>query len=382
MFRQSIFSAFLGLAALAVGLPTAANATDYPLTVTDLAGRSVTIPAEPQRIALQDGRDVTMLALLDRDNPFARLVAWNNILSRDDVASWKVFTSKWPQAASILDMGFADDGQVNAEELIATRPQLVIAQRRALNSFTQAGVDKRLAELHIPILYVDTFDAPVPDATQSVDLLGKVLNREKEAAAYESFYNDRLKHLQDTIAKTGKKPSIFVEALAGRQGPEQCCFTHGKAGWGLLVEAIGARNIGSSLVTGAAGDVTLETVIAQKPDVYVFTGRQASKAGNVMVPLGYAADKAKVDSAMATLEGRPGFSAIEAAKTGQVYGIWHLFYSHPYNIVALEYLAKFAFPDQFASLDPADTYRTIIANFTRIPAEPFLQAEQAPAAAN
>jgi iron complex transport system substrate-binding protein len=371
-------AATAGLAVLA-GI-SIANATQYPLTVTDLAGKTVTIQAEPQRIALQDGRDLTLLALLDRDDPFKRIVVWNNILKQDDAASWKVFSSKWQDEASKpVDMGFGDNGQVNAEQLIAEKPQVVIIQRRAYESFVQAGLDKKLAELNIPLLSIDTFNAPVPGATASVELLGKVLNREKEAADYVGFYNAHLKKLQETVAASGKHPTVFVEALAGRQGPEQCCFTHGKVGWGALVEAAGLRNVGTGLIPGASGDVTLETVIAQKPDVYVFSGRLSAKAGNVMVPLGYDADKAKVQAAMATLEARPGFSAIQAAKDGQVYGMWHLFYSHPYNIVAIEWLAKFAFPKELASLNPDDTYKSILTDFTKLPAEPFVWAQQAQA---
>ncbi len=378
MFCFALRVATASLAILA-GI-SAANATQYPLTVTDLAGKTVTFQSEPQRIALQDGRDLSILALLDRDDPFRRIVVWNNILKQDDVASWKVFSSKWSnEAAKPLDMGFGDDGQVNPEQLVAQKPQVVIIQRRAYDSFVQAGLDKKLAELNIPLLSIDTFNSPVPGATASVELLGKVLNREKEAADYVGFYNAHLKKLQETVAASGEHPSVFVEALAGRQGPEQCCFTHGKVGWGALVEAAGLRNVGAGLITGASGDVTMETVLAQKPDVYVFSGRLSPKAGNVMVPLGYDADKAKVDAAMTTLEGRPGFSAIQAAKNGQVYGLWHLFYSHPYNIVAIEWLAKFAFPKELASLNPDDTYKSIIADFTKLPAEPFIWAEQAKA---
>lgn len=57
-------------------LPVLAQATQYPLTVTDFSGRKVTLDHEPQRVILQDGRDIMTLALLDRDNPFKRLVAW------------------------------------------------------------------------------------------------------------------------------------------------------------------------------------------------------------------------------------------------------------------------------------------------------------------
>ncbi|HTJ59402.1 MAG TPA: ABC transporter substrate-binding protein [Devosiaceae bacterium] len=357
----------------------AASAATYPLTVTDFAGRKVTIAVEPQRIALQDGRDSMMLALLDRDNPFRRVVIWNNLLARQDAPTWQVMLKKWPEAAKIPDMGFSDDGEVNPEDLVASRPQLVIAEARALPSLRDAGVIDRLAALNIPLLFVDTFSKPVPDAQQSVELLGQVLNKESEAAAYNDFYAAHLKHLTDTIAGEKTRPRIFVEALAGSQGPEQCCFTHGSIGWGALVQAIGAENIGSKLVPGASGDVTLETVLAAQPDVYVFSGRQSGAKATAMVPLGYGANPANVAAAMQRLEARPGFPALKAAQDGRVYALWHLFYSHPYNIVALEWLAKMAYPQALADLDPAKTWNEIIAQFTEIPQAPSILEAQAPA---
>ncbi len=376
LHRRAPFLA--GLFAAACVLSNAAHATDYPLTVTDMAGRTVTIAEEPQRIALQDGRDAAMMALLDRDAPLHRVVVWNNILRRGDPNGWKLFADKWPAANDIPDMGFGDNGQVDAEKLVANKPQLVVIQGRALGSIKEAGVDKRLAELNIPLLVVDSFNKPVPDAATSVDLLGKVLNREKEAADYSGFYLAHLKHIQDVTATVSPKARVFIEALAGRSGPEQCCFTHGKVGWGPLVEAAGAVNIGAELLPKASGEVTLETVLAQKPDVYVMTGSQSSRTGAALVPFGYGADPAKVSAALALLEKRPGFSALGAAQEGRVFGIWHGFYNHAYNIVGVEHLAKMAYPKQFADLDPDETFRTILAKFTTLAAAPFLHAEAAP----
>ncbi len=360
------------------GLSSAALATEYPLTITDMAGRTVTVTEEPQRIALQDGRDAMMLALLDRENPFRRITVWNNILSRDDASAWKLLSGKWPAAAKITDMGFGDNGQVNLEQLIAGRPQVVFAEARTMGSLKEAGVESRLGDLKIPLIYVDSFNRPVPNAAASVDLIGKVLNREKEATEYTSFYADHLKHLQEVTVRIPVKARVFVEALAGRSGPEQCCFTHGKIGWGSLVEAAGAENIGAKLLSKATGDVTLETVLAEKPDVYVMTGTQSTRSGAAFAPFGYDADPAKITDAMAVLEKRPGFAQLEAAKKGRVFGIWHLFYNHPYNVVGLEHLAKFAYPKELADLDPDATYNTIIQRFTQIPVQAFTHAAAAP----
>lgn len=84
MARKSVSS--LILTAL-ISIPALSYATQYPLTVTDLDGRQITLQHEPQRIILQDGRDLMSLALLDRDNPFQRVVAWNNLAKKQDVAT-------------------------------------------------------------------------------------------------------------------------------------------------------------------------------------------------------------------------------------------------------------------------------------------------------
>ncbi len=362
------------LAALASLLFTAlaAQAVTYPLTVTDLAGRKVEIPAEPQRVALQDGRSLLMLALLDRKEPFNRVKLWNNLFARMDVPGWEIIKGAWPEAENIPNMNFGDNGQVNAEKILAARPQLVIAEARAQSSMEQAGVMSRLEGLKIPVLFVDTFKKPVPNAVESVTLLGKVLNREAEAKDYGDFYNRHLDQLKAGIKAAGTHPKVFVEVLAGKQGVEQCCFTHGTDGWGALVEDIGAQNVGSILLPGAKGDVTLESAIAQKPDVYVLTGRTGGGNAAGMIPFGYGATQAEIQAAMKPFLTRPGFSSVKASRDGRVYGIYHHFYSNVFNIVALEYLARMAYPEQFKDLDPKKTWDDIIARFTNIPPAPIL----------
>jgi len=358
-------------------LPLKAMAGTYPMTVTDEAGRQVTLSAEPQRIVLQDGRDALVLALLDRADPFRRVVTWNNLLKRDDLSGWPVFTGKWPAADKIPDMGFGDDGEVNVEEILAARPDLVVVEARALKTMQDSGSLGQLAARHIPVLAIDTFDHPVPDAVNSVKLLGKVLNDEGEADAYAAFYDRHLAALKDTIAKAGTHPKVFMEVLAGRQGADQCCFTHADAGWGALVTEIGAENVGSDLLSTASGDVTLESVIAAKPDVYVFTGRNAGGRSQ-MVPLGYNADPKAVATALGRFEARPAETAVKAVAEGHAHALWHFFYSHPYNIVAMEYLAKWAYPQSFPDLDPAATWHQIITQFTDIPDAPVMLAADAP----
>ncbi|CAI2497159.1 ABC transporter substrate-binding protein [Serratia liquefaciens] len=365
--------------ACACGLSAQAMATTYPLTLTDTSGQSLTIKQEPKRIVVQDGRDILTLALLDRADPFARLVAWNNLLKKSDGETWKILRNKWPEANGIIDMGFSDKGEINLESVIAKQPDLMVAQLRSKPSLSQTGVLDKLKALNIPVLFIDTMLKPVENTPKSITLLGETLNRESEAKQYTDFYQQHYQNILDKTKAVEPKPLVFIEAKAGLNGLESCCFTHSHVGWGGMIEAVGARNLGSELLPGATGDVSLEKVISMKPDAYIVSGSQWATKTNAAVPFGYGVTQQQVDDAFNRMKQRPGFAQVTAVKEGRFYGIYHNFYNHPYNIVGLEYLAKFIYPNQFKELDPAKTYSEILSRFTEVPEGKGILGAQAPA---
>ena len=259
-----------GIFAATLLASTVCSATTYPLTVTDVDGQTITLQKEPQHVILQDGRDIMTLALLDRDNPFKRVVAWNNLPKKQDTQTWALLKKTWPQAEKIVDMGFNDQGQVNLESVLAKKPDIMIAQLRAKPALMQSGVLTTLKSLNIPVVFVDYELHPKENTVPGITLLGKVLNREAEAKAYTDFYQQHWQNLQKGIDQVKTKPTVFIEPIAGNS--DSCCFTHSHSGWGGLVEAVGGKNIGSTLLPGNAGFVSLEKIIAMKPDVYIMTG--------------------------------------------------------------------------------------------------------------
>lgn len=276
MARKSVRS--LLLTAL-LATPLLSYATQYPLTVTDLDGRQVTLAKEPQRIILQDGRDIMTLALLDRDNPFKRLVAWNNLAKKRDVATADAENDVAPVGHD-PDMGFSDKGNVDLESVIARQPDLMIAQLRARPALMESGVIDKLSALHVPVLFVDYEIAPAKDTAPASTCWAKSLTA-RAAKAFTDYYRQQLQSIRQKTATITPKANVFVEALAGNS--DACCFTHGHSGWGGLVEAVGANNIGSQLLPGASGFVSLEKIISMKPDAWIMTG---SKRGNSRVAPG------------------------------------------------------------------------------------------------
>jgi len=348
--------------------PLLAQAADWPVTVKDMDNRTVTIDQEPQCIILQDGRDIFALALLERDNPFVKVVAWNNLPKKQDTQTWEVLKRKWPDAEKILDMQFSDQGNVDLETIISRHPDLMIAQLRAKPSLVQSGVLAKLEALHVPVVFVDYELHPVENTLPSITLLGKVMGQNARAKAYTDFYQQRLDTLQQRVATAAKKPLVFIEPIAGVAGLDNgCCFTHAHNGWGGLVEAAGGVNIGSQLLPGATGNVSVEKIISLNPDYYLMSGSKRPGKGTAIIPFGYNVSQKEVTSAFNALLARQGVSSIPAVVQGHTGALYHHFYNNPYNIVAIETLSKIFYPELFKDLNPLADYHAIIKNFTQIP---------------
>lgn len=355
---------------------TALHAAPYPVTVTDLAGRQVIIPKAPQRMLLQDSNDLLTLALLERDEPLARVVAWDNNLASSDPGLWKVVSQRWPQAARIEQLDFPQTGAVDIERLLRTHPDLVVARLSARPAIENTVLDSLLKRLDIPLIYVDNELDPLRNVPASVALLGQVLHRNKEASAYLQAYQKSLTQLQQQTAGL-PAPKVFIEVRAGQAGSGGCCHTQGHSGWGLLAESLGAVNLGSRYLQSESADVALETLILSKPDVYVMTGTQRQRNGVSAIPFGYGTDQPAVQAAMQRLLERPGFAAVGRSPQACIEGLNHQFYNSVFNIVGAQWLAKVFWPAQFQQLDPDAEYRQLISTFTTLPDLPFVFHAQA-----
>jgi iron complex transport system substrate-binding protein len=109
-----------------------------------------------------------------------------------------------PQASSIVDMGFNDQGQVDLESVLAKQPDLMIAQLRGPAPCSASAAAHRRGTAPE---YADFLTLP---ARPIGSALGKVLNREAEAKAYTDFYQQRWQRIQQGVAQVQHKADIFA----------------------------------------------------------------------------------------------------------------------------------------------------------------------------
>jgi iron complex transport system substrate-binding protein len=256
-----------------------------PITVTDLLGRQVTLEKPAKRIVLSQGRHLQALALLHPD-PVSLIAGWKEDYTLDS-ASYAVWKEKFPQVSQIPSVGAATDLSFSVEKAIGLEPDLVVFglfTSEATSAPMLQGITSSFEKAGIPVVFVDFFVKPMQNTLPSVDILGKLIGREEQAAAFTAFYSGKLKRIAERIGPETERPKVFMQVHAA---PGDCCNSPGRGIFDDFIVAAGGHNIGADVIPGIAGRISVEHLITVDPDIYVATGpREPWPAGRFPADLG------------------------------------------------------------------------------------------------
>ncbi len=373
--RRSLFcllSMMLATATGGLGLPASAQdrLADPRIEVTDLAGRKVRVKAGADRVILGEGRLMYGTGIVDRDQPFRRVVGWADDMITYDPGSWRAYKAKFPEAEELPRFGSAFSGDFSTEKAIALNPDVVLLPLSGLFKAKETGLVEKLEKAGIPALFVDLREEPLKNTVPSIRLLGQVFGREAEATAFIDFYEAESRKVTDRVAgkPASERPLVVMERAAGYD-PSKCCMTFGKANLGAVLDAAGGRNWGSSRFPGLGGDIHPEALFAEDPPVIIGTGADWAEAvpGSVAVPFGYETSPEAVQHALRALAERKGWPTLQAVRARRFFSVYHQFYTSPAHVVALQLFAQWLYPDEFRDLDPAATWRAYHERFSPIP---------------
>lgn len=367
------FTARLLLAVVAMIPMLMGGAVAEPVTVTDLLGRSVTLPGPAKRIVLAQGRQLNALGLIHPD-PLSILAGWGADHRRQNPDAYARYLAKFPAIEAVPTVGDgATPDSFSFEKTVSLSPDLVILSLSLAGTRRGPGdLVQRFEAAGIKVAVVDFYLQPMRDTLPSLRILGKLIGREEQAEAYIRFYEERRRLIEERV-RGAERPAVFMHAHAGGF---DCCPTPGKGTFDDFITAAGGRNIAAAILPGATGQISLEQLLAADPAIYVATGgTHLAKLGGLVLGLGVPRETAA--QSFAALLGRPGLAALAAIRNGRAYGLWHLFNDTPLHIVAIEQLAKWFHPDRFADVDPQATLTEISNRFSAIPLDGPLWIESA-----
>ena len=271
----------------APGSETAESAPASPetaattLTFTDDLDREVTVPANPERVAVLLGSyaDVWCLAGGQDSLVAAASDAWTDfdLDLGEDVAN----------LGSLMEP--------NLEELIAAQPDLVIASS---NTTSNVELLPSLEQLGVPVAYfgVNSFN----DYLEMLDVCTRITGHTENYQTYGLDVQaqvDKAKEQND-----GSAPTVLLL----RSASTSCKVKNSKGTvLGEILADLGAVNIADS-DTGLLEDLSLERIIADDPD-YIFVVFQGSDQ---------AAAQKTLDAALTS---NPAWETLSAVQNGRFY---------------------------------------------------------------
>lgn len=328
-------------------------------TVTDVAGRTVEVPKKVDRILLGEGRMLYTMALLDKEDPTKHIVGWQGELKTSDSNGYAAYLKKFPNLKNIPLIGQTSEASVNPETVISLKPDLAIFGIAGHGPGIKNPLVEKLQKLGVPVVFIDFRQHPMKNTIPSIEILGKVLHKEEAAQKYITFYKKHLDLIQERIAKIpeDQRKKVFIEMLPEIKSPN-CCHTAGRGNFGEFIEAAGGHNIAADNLPAVIGEVSLEYVLTQNPDVYLLSGAATNDA-RVGLKEGMGVSKEEAAKSLKRLTQRTGVKALTAVKDGNTHGIWHNFYNSPYNIIAIEAFAKAFYPELFADVDLQESFNEL-----------------------
>ncbi|WP_233553378.1 ABC transporter substrate-binding protein [Teichococcus wenyumeiae] len=348
---------------LGLALPAQAQ---WPRQVTDILGRRVTVQQAPRAVLLGESFQLLTLSLIHPD-PVSLLVGMGGDLRQGDPQSYMAFLRKFPALAHVPELTSNVGQSFSVERALALAPDLVILSAwQAPLAETQQAVAFFEAS-GTPVIFIDLFQKPLTNTLPSIRLLGEVLDRREQAEAFVRFQEEHFDRIRQRVAtQSGPAPSVLLNAFPGRW---PCCWAAGDGGAGEFLKLVGAVNVATPVLNDSRGaQLPLEQVLAHQPDIYVGTGLFNSGDSTGLL-LGTGADAAAARASLERVIRQTDLADLDAVRAGRAHGLWNFFAGTAINLVGVEALARWVWPNLFRDVDPGATLAEINRRFAAVPFE-------------
>jgi len=224
--------------------------------VTDMAGRTVQIPATVNRVVVLNSYWTEIACILG---------ASDKIVGIDKYSTASYYIPSTVKNLTVVGDLFRG---INVETLVALKPDLVITDY----GYGKTGeIIRSLESLNISVvtLVSNNFD----DQVAAIRILGKVLNAEKSAGDLATFLESRHSGLLSTAATipASDKPNVLVCKLDVWK--EGLIYTYANSTYGTLVEDLGGINVAlRDYPDQSWPKVNLEKLLAWNPDIIIVLG--------------------------------------------------------------------------------------------------------------
>ena len=249
--------------------------TQYPITVTDQAGRQVTIESEPEKLVSGYYISTSLLIALDLDDKLVGIEA--------KADKRPIYQLSAPELIELPNVGTAKE--FDLEGCIALEPDLVILPMKLKNTA------EALEKLNIDVLYVNPENQEL--LTEMMNLIGTVTNTQEKTKELMDFVTKQEATLTNALANADT-PSVYLA------GNSNMLSTAGSAMYqSNMITLAGGKNVAANITDTYWVEIDYEQLLTWNPD-YIILASDAN----------YTVDDVLTD---------PNLAECSAIKNGNVY---------------------------------------------------------------
>ena len=290
----------------------------YPITVTDMAGREVTIESEPQNIV--SGYYISSSACI-------ALGLEDKIVGIEAKAGQRpIYAAAAPQLIDLPNVGTAKE--FDLETCLSTEPDLVILPMK------QKDTAAALEELGVPALLV------LPESHEQIiemfTLIGTAANCMDAAEELIAYYEAELSEVEALVAGVTEAPTVYITGTSS-----YLTTAPGQMYQSSLITAAGGNAAGADIEGTSWMEISYEQLLTMNPDIIVVpTNNWANNSPDFTV-----------DDVLADAE----LSEVTAVKNGAVYQMTVGFEAWdspaPSGILGVKWMLKTIHPDLYTEAE-------------------------------
>lgn len=280
-------------ASVGAGSASTASTGGDEVTITDDAGREITIPARVEKVFCTAPTGTNLVYTLAPE----RLIGWN-ITPTDQEKEYIP-----AEYCTMVGLGgwFGKNTTGNVEEIIKLAPDVVLSVGDVDEGYI-SDAERVQGLLNIPVVMIDSSLIKTGDAYRFV---GEILGLEERAEELACYSDEVIKQARENTAKLEDEQRVSLYYAEGAKGlhtdPEGSSHTE-------VFTLVGARNVADVELQQGYGmsPVSLEQVIAWDPEVILV-----------------ASDPGEETNVYEHITTSSEWASIQAVKSGQVYVIPH-----------------------------------------------------------
>ncbi|MCL4394578.1 MAG: cobalamin-binding protein [Chloroflexi bacterium] len=249
-----------------------------PITITDVAGRKMKLAGIPQRIISLAPSNTEILFALD---------VGSKVVAVDDF-------SDYPAEAKALPKIGGSSGKYNFEQIVALKPDLILAAE-----ITSPEAIQKLEDLKLAVAVISVTKTSFDSILNDITLAGQMTGQVEQAKRVTTEMKQKIDAIKSKVATAKTQPRVYWELDASDPAKP---FT------------VGPGNFVNDLITLAGGVNVFGSTSEPYPQISI---EQVVTVNPEMIILSDAAYGITVESVLK----RSGWENIDAVKNKQVYPI-------------------------------------------------------------